>query len=116
MGKIVAVCNQKGGVGKTTTAVNLSSALALEGVKVLLVDLDPQANATGGLGVDKRGVQHSIYEVLLEEAPVETVVLSTPVSNLWLVPSQVSLSGAEVEMVNLPQRERRLKQILDSAK
>lgn len=109
MGKIIAVCNQKGGVGKTTTAINLSSALAISGLKILLIDLDPQANATGGLGLDKRRVTRSIYETLLEEIPLRSVALETPVPNLSLVPSHVSLSGAEVELVGLPKREERLK-------
>lgn len=112
MSKIIAVCNQKGGVGKTTTAVNLASALALDGLNVLLVDLDPQGNATGGLGVDKKGLSRSIYHLLLEGASPDEVILSTPVDRLKLLPSQTALSGAEVEMVGLENRENRLKSIL----
>lgn len=110
--RIIAVCNQKGGVGKTTSAVNLASALALEGVKVLLIDLDPQANATGGLGINKREVQRSIYDLLLQGLPADQVVLKTPIESLQLIPSQVALSGAEIELVGTEGRERRLKGIV----
>ena len=109
MPKTLAICNQKGGVGKTTTAVNLSACLATAGCRTLLVDLDPQANATGGLGIDKRGVTHSIYQVLLDGIPAESTVLPTKISNLWLIPAQTSLSGAEVELVGHPNRQERLK-------
>lgn len=110
MGRTICVCNQKGGVGKTTSSVNLSSALALEGLRVLLVDLDPQANATGGLGIDKRAVERSIYHVLLEGLPLSEVVQKTKIGQLDLVPCQVALSGAEVELVGLPGREMKLQE------
>jgi len=110
--RIIAVCNQKGGVGKTTSAVNLASALAQEGVRVLLVDLDPQANATGGLGVDKKTVQGSTYSLLMMEAAPDQVVRKTPITGLELIPSRVDLSGAEVELVGVPNRETRLKEVL----
>ena len=116
MGKTIAVCNQKGGVGKTTSAVNLASALALDGLRILLVDLDPQANATGGLGIEKKRVERSVYQVLMEDLPLEEVILRTQVPNLCLVPSQVDLSGAEVELVGVPKREIRLKSALQAAR
>lgn len=116
MAKTIAICNQKGGVGKTTTTVNLGAALALSGQKVLLVDLDPQGNATGGLGVDKQGLDRSVYEALLGQVPFEAITLPTAVANLFLAPSKVSLSGAEVELVGLPRREERLKIALDSVR
>lgn len=113
MARTIAVCNQKGGVGKTTSAVNLASELALGKVRVLLVDLDPQANATGGLGIDKRKVEKSVYPVLLDEIPLQSAILKTQIAGLDLVPSRVSLSGAEVEMISLPAREARLKKGLE---
>ncbi|MBI3615103.1 MAG: AAA family ATPase [Candidatus Omnitrophica bacterium] len=112
MSKIIAVCNQKGGVGKTTTAINLGADLAFSGDRVLLIDLDPQANATGGLGIDKKGVSQSIYQAIFDGVPMGKAVLTTKIPNLWLVPSQTALSGAEVELVSLPAREERLRSAL----
>ncbi|MFH1857742.1 MAG: ParA family protein [Candidatus Omnitrophota bacterium] len=112
MGEIIAICNQKGGVGKTTTAVNLSAYLALAGKKVLLIDLDPQANATSGLGVDKRAVQQGIFHFFLEDTAAEQVVLPTEIQNLFLIPSNEDLMGAEVVLVSEIGREGKLRQAL----
>jgi len=112
MPKIISICNQKGGVGKTSTAVSLSSCLALEGKKCLLIDLDPQGNATSGVGIDKNGVAKSIYHSLLEEAKLDEIIQPTCVNNLFLIPSNANLSGAEVELVSEMGREGKLKKIL----
>ena len=115
MGKIIAVANQKGGVGKTTTSVNLSSLLAKKGKKVVLLDADPQGNATSGLGVDKN-VEKSLYDVLVNEEPVENTLQDTIEKNLKICPSNVNLAGAEVELVSQMYREHRLKEQLDQIK
>jgi chromosome partitioning protein len=112
MGKILAVVNQKGGVGKTTTAVNVATYMALEGVQVLLVDLDPQGNATSGLGVDRGTIEASIYDVLVEGTPLDTVVLPTQVSGLSILPSTLDLAGAELQLMSMFSRETLLKQAL----
>jgi chromosome partitioning protein len=111
---ILALANQKGGVGKTTTAVNLGACLAARGLRVLIVDADPQANATAGVGLSAAD-RPTIYEVLLEETPLETVILETGQPNLWLAPSRADLAGAEVELVPLMAREYRLKRALQGA-
>ena len=108
MGKIIAFSNQKGGVGKTTTCVNLSAALAEAGKKVLIIDLDPQGNATTGLGINKGSVKNSIYQVLTEELDVKDAILTTGQPNLDIGPSAIDLAGAEVELVYLQNREKRL--------
>jgi chromosome partitioning protein len=112
MAKVIAVVNQKGGVGKTTTTVNLAASLAHSAQEVLLIDLDPQANATSGLGVDKRALTASIYDVLMNEKPLSEAILSTSVDWLELAPSNINLIGAEVELVNQDRREHRLKDAL----
>ena len=112
MGQIIACANQKGGVGKTTTVVNLATYLALAGDAVLVIDLDPQGNTTSGFGLDRGQIQHSIYEAIIEDAPVSGLVVGTIVPGLSVVPSSISLAGAEVELAPLPQRERRLARIL----
>jgi chromosome partitioning protein len=110
--RIIAIVNQKGGVGKSTTAVNLGASLALLGQRVLLVDIDPQGNTTTGVGIDKRTIVADAYGVLLEDAAIAEVVLPTDVENLGIVPATLRLAGAEVELVGTPQREHRLKAAL----
>jgi len=115
LSKIIAVVNQKGGVGKTTTAVNLSAVLAKKGKKVLLIDEDPQGNATSGVGINKN-VEKSTYDVIVNDATFEEVVVQTPIKNLFLCPSNINLAGAEVELVSMMSRENRLKEKLESIK
>jgi chromosome partitioning protein len=114
MSRIIAIVNQKGGVGKTTSAINLAASLAVLERTVLLVDIDPQANATSGLGVDKSSVEAGIYDVLIEGADLTSIILKSPLENLHLAPSQIDLAGAEVELVNREGRECFLKPVLES--
>jgi len=112
MSKIITICNQKGGTGKTTSAINLATYLAIAGKKTLLVDLDPQANATSGLGINKHNIQKSTYHVLLEELELKEILQPTAISHLFLAPSNLDLTGAEVELVGTLGREYRLKRAL----
>jgi chromosome partitioning protein len=113
MPRVLAITNQKGGVGKTTTSINLAASLVTAGRKVLLVDLDPQGNATTGSGIDKRGLKVTVYQVLLGEMPISAVQVRSQSGGFDVIPANRELAGAEVEMVDLPERETRLKTALD---
>ncbi len=116
MGKIIAVVNQKGGVGKTTTSINLSASLAYKKKKTLLVDADPQGNASSGIGVNRREVNTSIYDCIINETPATEAIVSTTQPNLDCLPSNISLAGAEIELVSVKDRDNRLKNTLSKVK
>lgn len=117
MGKTIAIFNQKGGVGKTTTNINLAASLALKGKRILVLDIDPQGNTTSGLGISKKGLKYSVYNLLTEEnLRVKETILPTGTENLSIIPSNIDLAGAEVELVTMEDREKKLKDALEQIK
>lgn len=112
--KIISICNQKGGVGKTTTAINLSACLSQKGFKVLLIDIDPQGNATSGLGTEKNLLPKNIYHVLLEQVSIDEIITPTKINNLYLAPSNLELTGARIELITALGREQKLKKAIEA--
>ena len=113
MSRIIAIANQKGGVGKTTTSINLSASLAEAGKKTLVIDLDPQGNATSGIGIDKNGVENTVYELIVGECTVKNCVIKSEIKNLSVIPSNVNLAGAEIELLDVDNKEYILKNAVD---